>query len=179
VGVQVENEIKLRLPDAGAARAAVFRLGAKLARPRHLEDNLLFDDAAGSLRARGSVLRLRRTDAGALLTHKGARSQERGIKSRDELESVVADGDACQAILAALGFRPVFRYQKYREAYAWRDAEVVVDETPIGAFLEIEGPAETIHAAARAMGFAPSDYLSESYPALFFGSGGTGDMVFD
>ncbi len=71
-----------------------------------------------------------------------------------------------------------FRYQKYRETYHWRDVEIVVDETPIGTFLEIEGPPATIHEAARALGRARADYIAESYAALFLASGGTGDMVF-
>jgi hypothetical protein len=56
--------------------------------------------------------------------------------------------------------------------------EVVVDETPIGAFLEIEGEVEAIHAAAAALGFGPADYIRDSYAALFAASGGTGDMLF-
>jgi adenylate cyclase class 2 len=72
----------------------------------------------------------------------------------------------------------VFRYQKYRETYAWKDVEIVVDETPIGTFLEIEGPLEGIHAAAAALGYGRDDYVTDSYAGLFFASGGTGDMVF-
>ena len=53
-----------------------------------------------------------------------------------------------------------------------------MDETPIGTFLEVEGDAEGIHAAASAMGFGPSDYLTDSYVGLFLASGGKGDMVF-
>jgi adenylate cyclase class 2 len=101
-----------------------------------------------------------------------------GVRSREEIESEVEDADAVQAILSALGFRPAFRYQKYREAFAWRDAEIVVDETPVGTFLEVEGPLDTIHAAARALGLGPADYITDSYVALFVAAGGVGDMVF-
>ncbi len=54
----------------------------------------------------------------------------------------------------------------------------MLDETPIGIFLEIEGDAAGIHAAATALGFGPEDYLTDSYAALFRASGGTGDMLF-
>jgi adenylate cyclase class 2 len=100
------------------------------------------------------------------------------VKSRREDEVTVSPGDALDAILRGLGLVPVFRYQKYREARRWRDAEIVIDETPIGTFLEIEGPVETIHAAAAALGRSPEDFVLESYPALFAAAGGRGDMVF-
>jgi adenylate cyclase, class 2 len=174
-----ETEIKLRMAGPVEAREAVSRIGAVLKRARHFEDNLLFDDAAGSLRKGGNLLRLRRTEPGAsVLTFKGARSVVEGIRSREEFESEVADGDAVETIIRALGFRPAFRYQKYRESHSWRDVEIVVDETPIGTFLEVEGPLPTIHAAARALGFGTADYVTDSYAGLFAAAGGSGDMVF-
>ena len=102
------------------------------------------------------------------------------MKSRPEDEVVVADAAAATRILEALGYRKVFRYQKYREVFRFRDAEIVVDEMPIGTFVEIEGPVATIHAAAQALGFGPDDYVYESYPALaLIAAGGRrGDMVF-
>jgi adenylate cyclase class 2 len=175
----VESEIKLRVDGPDAARRAVAALGAAPAQPRHLEDNILYDDAGSSMLASGRALRLRRAAGRAVVTFKGPR-QERGdgVKSRPEIETDVSDGDAFEAILSALGYRKIFRYQKYRESYHWRDVEIVVDETPIGTFLEIEGPVATIHEAARALGRGPQDYIGESYAALFLASGGVGDMVF-
>jgi adenylate cyclase class 2 len=174
----VESEIKLPVARPEEARAVLLRLGAERVRPRHFEDNVLFDDAASSLARRGQTLRLRRTDAGGLLTHKGRRTDGDGVKHRTERETPVADPDALQAILEALGWRPGFRYQKYREVYRWDDVEIVVDETPIGTFLEVEGPQAAIHKAAAALGYAPSDYILDSYAGLFFAGGGRGDMVF-
>jgi adenylate cyclase, class 2 len=174
-----ESEIKLRVPEAAAARETLARIGATIRLPRHFEDNLLFDDARGTLRAAGRIVRLRRRDPGeALVTYKGPKKVVEGIRTREEVESSIGDATALEAILAGLGLRPTFRYQKYRESWAWRDAEIVVDETPIGTYLEIEGPLATIHAAARALGFDQDDYITESYIGLFLASGRTGDMVF-
>ena len=166
------------MPGPSEARALVGGIGATPSRPRHFEDNVLFDDAMSSLAASGRALRLRRTDAAAIVTYKGPRVTGAGVKSRPEIEVTVADADAAQQVLEGLGYHKAFRYQKYREAFRWRDAEIVVDETPIGTFLEVEGPIETIHAAAAALGRGPADYVTESYPALFAASGGRGDMVF-
>jgi adenylate cyclase class 2 len=177
--VKIEREAKIRVPDAAAARALVASIGARLVRPRHLEDNLLLDDAATSLRARGAALRLRRTDGRSVLTFKGrAQPEAAGLKARPEVEVDVSDADAAQSLLDALGYAPAFRYQKYREVWEWQGVEIVLDETPIGAFLEIEGEAAAIDDAARALGRTPDEYLSASYPDLFRAQGGRGDMVF-
>jgi adenylate cyclase, class 2 len=174
----LENETKLRVAGPEPARAALARLGATCVRPRCLEDNLLLDDAAGSLAASGSLLRLRRTPGKSVLTFKGPRSVASGVKSREELEVSLSDPDAAETIFARLGFRGVFRYQKYRETYHWQDVEIVVDETPIGTFLEIEGPPEAIHATAAALGHRPDEFITDSYAGLYFAAGGTGDMLF-
>jgi adenylate cyclase class 2 len=174
----IETEIKLKVASVDAAHEALDRIGARATRARHIEDNLLFDLEGRVLRGRGHLLRLRETPSGAVLTFKGPYRVDGGIKSREEIEAGSADGSALRAILNRLGFVPVFRYQKYREAFAWQGQEIVVDETPIGVFLEIEGDPAGIHAAATALGFGPSDYLTDSYAALFRASGGTVDMLF-
>lgn len=175
----VESEVKLRIARPQDARAALARIGAERVRPRHFEDNVLFDDAASSLASGGRALRVRRTDRGGVLTYKGPRTDREGVTTRPELETTVGDAETLQAVLQALGFRPVFRYQKYREVYRWNGVEIVVDETPIGSFLEIEGPVAAIHDAAAALGYSPADYVRDSYAALYFAGGGRGDMMFE
>lgn len=177
-GSGVETEVKLRVASPEAARAALLRIGAELRAVRGFEDNVLYDDPAGSLRASGSLLRLRESAGEAILTYKGPRRVVEGAKARAEHETRVASAAEMRAILAAAGYRPLFRYQKYRETWAWREAVVVVDETPIGCFFEVEGELPAIHAAASALGYTANDYVSESYAALFLAAGGAGDMVF-
>jgi adenylate cyclase class 2 len=169
-----ETEIKLRVADVSAAREKLASAGAVLVRERHFEDNVLHD---GGLPAReGTVLRLRARPRSA--DFKGPREIEDGVKSREERETSVEDPDEVLAILRKLGYRPLFRYQKYRETWTHGGQEIEVDETPIGVFLEIEGDRAGIHAVARDLGFSPADYVGESYVGLFFAGGGQGDMVF-
>ncbi len=177
-GSGVETEVKLRVASAEAARAALERLGALPVLPRILEDNVLYDDEAGSLRAAGALLRLRESGAETLLTFKGPKRILEGAKSRDEHETRVASAAEMRAILTAAGYRPVFRYQKYRQTWAWREVEIVVDETPIGTFFEVEGELPAIHEAASALGYTSNDYVSESYASLFLATGRRGDMIF-
>lgn len=73
-------------------------------------------------------------------------------------------------ILNGLGLHPAFRYEKFRTTYALpgiRGLKVELDETPIGIFLELEGPPSGIDRAARLLGYARNDYLKESYGALY------------
>lgn len=174
----VETEVKLRLPSAEAGRSLLARLGARLQAERHFEDNRLFDDAQGTLIRQGRVLRLRRARGRGVLTYKGPKRVLDGIRSREEIELEVSDPDAFEQVLAAMGFRASFRYQKYREIYTYREVEIVLDEMPIGCFLEIEGQDAAIREAAAALGFEPKDFVGESYVALFFEGGGSGDMLF-
>jgi adenylate cyclase class 2 len=173
-----ETEVKLRVASAEEARERLRRAGAQVVRERHFEDNVLLDDEKGTLRAGGTVLRLRRTPHGGVLTFKGPREVEGGVKSREERETAVEDPDQVQAILHRLGYRPLFRYQKYRESWTHRGQEIDVDETPIGVFVEIEGDREGIRAVAEELGFSEKDGITESYVGLFFAAGGRGDMVF-
>jgi len=173
-----ETEVKIRLESPEAARERLRGVGAVLVRERHFEDNVLFDDPGGSLRETGTVLRLRQTPLGGVLTFKGPREVLEGVKSREERETAVDEPEQVRAILRNLGYRPVFRYQKYRESWSHRGQEIEVDETPIGHFLEIEGDPDGIAAVAAELGFSRSDYLADSYVGLFLAGGGKGDMVF-
>jgi adenylate cyclase class 2 len=173
-----ETEVKLRARDLARVRAALQQKGALLVRERHFEENVLFDDAARTLRDSGTVLRLRRTPAGGTLTFKGPRSFEAGIKSREERETAVDQPAALHAILKRLGYQQVFRYQKYRESWSYLGQQVELDETPIGDFVEVEGDAEGIRRVSAELGYTEQDFVGESYVGLFFAGGGQGDMVF-
>ena len=72
------------------------------------------------------------------------------------------------AILLALGYRPTFRYEKFRAEWGDGTGHVVVDETPIGNFGEIEGPARWIDRVAKQLGIATVDYITDTYAGLFF-----------
>ena len=173
----VETEVKLPAADAAAAQRAIEQAGAELVHPRHLEDNLIFDDR-GRFAGRGCYLRLRRTPHGGRLTWKGPKRVEGGMKVREEIEVGVPEPAALQAILEAMGLRRVLRYQKYRTEYRLGELAVTLDETPVGVFLELEGPAEAIRRRVTEFGYGPDDFESASYVELFHAGGGRGDMVF-
>lgn len=162
----LEREIKLRFDTPENARAAVLAAGATPVRSRRLQEDCLLDTPDETLRRRRCVLRVRMESGRSLLTFKGP-VQPSDMKLREELETVVGDGTLLLAILDTLGFRVWFRYQKYREEFAIEDLIVAVDETPVGAFVEIEGGERGIAEMAVALGRGPSDYVLDSYRGLF------------
>lgn len=168
MGSKREVEIKLALPSAARGRWLLRQAGFRVTRRRVYEDNLVFDTSQGKLRSGSMLLRLRLAGSVATLTFKGPPAKGR-YKSRVESETPVSDPDACREILHRLGFRQVFRYEKYRTEYGGLDkyGVVALDETPIGVFLELEGPPAWIATTARLLGFELRSYISESYIALY------------
>ena len=72
------------------------------------------------------------------LTYQGP-VQPSTMKLREELETVVGDGEMLLRVFGELGLHVWFRYEKYREEFAHEDVIVAIDETPVGVFVEIEG----------------------------------------
>jgi len=163
-----ETEIKLPLEGPAHGRRLLRRAGFRVVARRTFEDNVVFDTPQGSLRAKGALVRLRRVRRRAILTYKGPAAPGKH-KSRPELELEVSSGPALQAILEALGFQPVFRYQKFRTEFRLpgRSGVATLDETPAGAFLELEGPPRWIDRTARTLGFTERDYITASYARLY------------
>jgi adenylate cyclase class 2 len=130
------------------------------------EINTLYDLPGGELRARKELLRLRKYGVAWTLTHKSGTKRGRH-SSRVELETNVAEGRQMDAILRALGYAPSFRYEKFRAEWTDGKGQVVVDETPIGNFCEIEGPPRWIDATADKLSVSPADYITKNYATLF------------
>jgi adenylate cyclase class 2 len=162
-----EVEIKFHISDeralARALKQACFR---QISASTH-EMNTLYDLPGEKLRKRGDLLRLRQYGEKWTLTHKAKGTAGRH-KVRVEHETRVEDGKQTDAILRALGFAPVFRYEKYRAEWSDGKGHVVVDRTPIGALGEIEGPARWIDRTARSLGISRADYITETYAGIFF-----------
>jgi len=129
--------------------------------------NTLYDFRGQTLRKRGALLRLRKYGAEWILTYK-AKGKTGRHKTRTELETKIDDGNKMEAILLALGFTPSFRYEKFRSEWSDGKGKVVLDETPIGIFGEIEGKSRWIDQTARLLGITRADYITQSYAELFF-----------
>jgi adenylate cyclase class 2 len=162
-----EIEIKFLVADLKALERQLAQLGFRCVTSPTREVNTLYDLAGQTLRRRGELLRLRHYGAAWRLTHK-ARAKVSKYKSRTELETGVSDGAQMDQVLRALGYQPVFTYEKFRSEWSDGKGHVVLDHTPIGDVAEIEGKARWIDQTARGLRIAPSDYITKSYAELFF-----------
>ncbi len=165
----IETELKLYVPDLDAVAQRLEALGAEISAPRILEKNTRYEDLGGWIASTGTVIRLRQ-DSRVRLTYKdGERVQGEFGSSRNEVEVEVSDFKKMATILDKLGFHPVLSYEKYRTTFerAGEPGHAVLDETPIGVFLELEGKAGWIDTTAVELGFAPANYILKSYGSLF------------
>ncbi len=179
-----EIEIKLRMESAEHARQILRGAAIPELRPRMFESNVLFDTPERQLRQRGALVRIRQAGSESLLTFKGA-SEVGPHKVREELETSLGDAEAACGILERIGLRPSFRYEKYRTEYGvpGEDGLILLDETPIGVYLELEGAPDWIDRTAARLGFSQRDYITDSYGRLYMRfceqeGRDAGDMVF-
>src|SRR5579863_3063007 len=191
-----ETEIKLRVQDLGAFQAALARIGAKLVgMGRVFEENVVFDSPDRILARRGQLLRIRTEtrkgdkareslDQRFLLTFKRPTPEQRvtpasevedsGYKVREEIEVELTEAEILSKIFDGLGMRPWFRYEKYRTTYQVESSKewgnellIELDETPIGVFVELEGPPEAIDRAAQELGFSKQEFILQNYFSLY------------
>jgi adenylate cyclase class 2 len=161
------------------------------------EWNIIFDTPEGGLAKHGQLLRIRTETPAAkskksksasgrrvLLTFKrplvdgalpsGSVQENHRHKVREEFELEVTDAAVLTTIFESLGMRGWFRYEKYRTTFRLPTAShwakgllVELDETPIGTFVELEGPPAAIDRAAQELGFTQRDYIVQNYLALY------------
>jgi adenylate cyclase, class 2 len=163
-----ETEIKLLVEDAASARRILRGGGFTVSRKRVFERNVIFDTPKRTLRKESRLLRIRQAGAVNTITYKG-RPEVAKHKSREELELEISDTTAMGAILDRMGMQPVFRYEKYRTEFrqARGAGMAMLDETPIGVYLELEGSPRWIDRTARQLGFAEQSYIVRSYARLY------------
>jgi len=163
-----EVEIKFRIDDIDALIANLQAAGFRQITPRTHEMNTLYDQRGSKLRRRGALLRLREYGPKWTLTYKDRSGPQSGRhKSRREIETQVENGQVMAQVLEAVDFKPSFRYEKFRSEWRDSDGHVVIDETPIGNFGEIEGQPDWIDATARRLNIGEENYLRDSYAELF------------
>ena len=179
-----ETEIKLAVKDARSARRRLREAGFVVSRPRVFEVNTVLDTLELGLRASSRLLRIRQAGRVATITFKGVPETGKH-KSREELELEISNAAAMMSIMERLGYHRMFRYEKYRTEFRQprRAGVAMLDETPVGVYLELEGTPHWIDRTARRLGFQESDYITASYGRVYLdwcaANGRTpGDMTF-
>ncbi len=170
-----EIELKFPVADADALQSRLPSLGFRLETPRTFETNTLYDTSDRMLRDSHQILRLRHYGEVCTVTHKRHPDDEDPAqvdlhyKVRIETETTVDDGTALAEIFTRIGYGPMFRYDKFRTEWSQGRAHLVIDETPIGTFAELEGPIDWIDKTIAALGIDPAVCSTESYGRLFLG----------
>jgi adenylate cyclase class 2 len=175
---QAEIELKFPVSDPASLQSRILQLGFPLETPRTFEHNVLYDTPSRDLRARREILRIRKYGDVWTVTHKRTNGAENPdeptrYKVRIETETTIADGEALGHIFEQLGYTPAFIYEKYRTEWSTLDPEtgsathLVLDETPIGTYAELEGPPAWIDRTVIQLGIDPSTCITDSYGTLF------------
>jgi adenylate cyclase class 2 len=173
-----EIELKFPVSDPAALQGLLPSLGFHLDTPRTFELNTLYDTPARDLRAKRQLLRIRQYGSIYTLTHKRMAAPEdpatpSRYKVRIETETTVADPAALGEVFEQLGYQPVFTYEKYRSEWSVIDPgtastpHLVIDETPIGTYAELEGQPDWIDRTLEALDIDPITCLTDSYGKLF------------
>lgn len=169
----LETEVKIRISAAQVPelRRRFRESDCPIVHARAREENYLFDFSDGRLQKQGCALRLRLFGEGGILTFKGVARPDPLFKTRPELESEVTDPASLRLILESLGLAVSFKYEKYREIYRTATSRGTVflclDETPVGTFVELEGPEDGILESARRFGWESHQFIRKSYTELY------------
>jgi adenylate cyclase class 2 len=191
-----EIELKFPIADLVHLQSLLPGLGFTLDTPRTFEQNTLYDTPQRTLRESRQLLRIRRYGDLWTLTHKrqparssDAKFNDARYKVRIETETHLDDGDAMSTIFQQMGYAPVFRYEKYRTEWSQATSTIegplfdrvldsgipppnptchlVIDETPIGDYAELEGAPAWIDQTLARLGVDPATCLTDSYGRLF------------
>ena len=166
----METEVKIRIADREALELNLPAFGFARITERTLERNTLYDTPDRKLRNSRQILRIRQYGSKWVATHKCVPSgltEDGPHKNRVETETLVEDGPVMGKIFEALGFGPVFVYEKWRTEWADQQGHCVIDETPLGVYAELEGPSEWIDATAGKLGILESEFITLSYGRIF------------
>jgi adenylate cyclase class 2 len=166
----METEVKIRVLDREAFEHKLPPLGFARVTARTLERNTLYDTPDRRLRNSRQILRIRQYGSKWVVTHKSipsGQTEEGPHKNRVETETVIEDGPVLGKIFEAIGFSPVFVYEKWRTEWADQQGHCVLDETPLGLYAELEGPSEWIDATAERLAIRETEFITLSYGRIF------------
>jgi len=161
-----EIEVKVLVADLKPIRDKLLAMGAVLVKEQHNEVNTLYDLRNRALYGKRQALRLRMAGKKAYLTFKGTPRKSRKYKVREEFETEVKNPRHLQKILKALGFVPVFRYEKLRTVLKKGPLKICLDETAAGNFIEFEGERQKIAQFSKRLRIPKKDWIKLDYIQL-------------
>jgi adenylate cyclase class 2 len=145
VGSLLEIEIKARVQDTKEIKERLLLRHARPSGGVH-ERDVYFNAPDRDFAVTDEALRLRYTKEGCVLTYKGPKVKDFGLKAREELNTGVESGNVVETMLIRLGYTRVAEVEKWREYYDYKGASVSLDEVKgLGSFIEIEAPPDKVN----------------------------------
>jgi adenylate cyclase class 2 len=139
----LEIELKVRVDSLDPIRKNLKDRHAEFRGKQH-EHDIYYNAPHRDFGSTDEALRVRYTDGPALVTYKGKKLLEYGLKAREELNTAVESGEVFEQILARLGFTKTAEVNKWRENYRLGNASFALDQVDgLGTFVEIEIMTET------------------------------------
>jgi len=164
----LEIELKVEVPSLDPVRERLLQKSAEFTGKDH-EHDIYYNAPHRDFAVTDEALRVRYYGDHTLLTYKGKKLREYGLKAREELNTVIESGEIFENILTRLGFTRTAEVNKWRENYRLGDAAFALDTVEgLGTFVEIEimtdkngtGAAARIAALAKEMGISGEPILA-------------------
>jgi adenylate cyclase class 2 len=134
----LEIELKVRVGSLEPVRRKLEQCNARFCGRVH-EHDVYYNAPHRDFSKTDEALRIRYADGKAVVTYKGAKIKNLGLKAREELNTAIQSGEIFENILARLGFVRTAEVNKWRENYSLGNASVALDDVEhLGTFVEIE-----------------------------------------
>lgn len=168
-----EIEVKAPVEDARMVESRVRRSGGDFLGEKEQVD-IYLSHPCRDMRGADEALRLRMEGGRCMVTFKGARIKG-SLKSREELEFSVGDGETAMEVFTRLGFKVGARVCKVRREYMLLGAKVAFDRVEgLGDFVEIEAPrigsdserSALVESVAALIGVDKDRFTTKSYVEL-------------
>lgn len=136
-----EIEIKFKITQVKNIRKKIKKEGGIFI-SKTFERTVRFDTPAKKLEKNGLFLRTR-TGFKNVITLK-QKVDNKKFREREEIEFEISEPEKMKTILEKLGFTKIKIMEKYREKWELKNTEIVIDNLPMGNFIEIEGEEKDI-----------------------------------
>jgi len=169
----LEVELKVKIPSLDPVREQLVKRNARSCEKVH-EHDVYYNAPHRDFSITDEAVRVRYTGDHAVVTYKGPKIKQFGLKAREELNFAVESGETFETMLDRLGFTKTLEVDKWRETYTLGTVSISLDTVDgLGTFAEIEvmvkdesdNPTEQIGKIAREIG-ADGEPILASYLEL-------------
>jgi len=161
----IEIEVKFEISNIRKIQQGLKKIGAKKI-SKVLQQDISFDDENETFMKQDKLLRVRKEGDNVILAFKSKKKKAR-FKEAEEIEIKVSDFKKTKGILKRIGFYPMGEFRKTRERWDFKNSEILIDQTALGNFLEIEGTKKEIEEIIKLLELDSKKRSSKTYHELY------------